>query len=50
MEFKGCLDSALRHRAWILGGAVWSQKMDSVIFVGPFQFGIFCDITILAIY
>ena len=35
-------DIALIHRVQILGGAVWSQEMDSVFLVGPFQLGIFC--------
>jgi len=34
-------NSALRHRVWVLGPA-WSQVLDSVILVGPFQLGIFC--------
>jgi len=25
LEFKECWDTALSHRAWIWGGAVWSQ-------------------------
>lgn len=32
-----CLDSALRHRVWILGGPVWIQELVSVILGGPFQ-------------
>jgi len=30
-EFKECLDSALRHRVWILGGPVWSQELNWMI-------------------
>ena len=30
------------QRVWILGGAVWSQELDSVILVGPFQVVIVC--------
>ena len=41
-EFKECLDSALRCGVWVLGGAVWSLELDSVVLVGPFQLGIFC--------
>ena len=33
-EFYECLDSALRHRVWILGGAAYSQELDSVILMG----------------
>ena len=42
-EFRESLDTALRHRVWILGGLEWSQELDSVILVGPFQLGVFCD-------
>lgn len=35
-EFKECLDTALRHRVWILGGPVLSQGLDSAIPVGRF--------------
>jgi len=41
LEFKKCLDSVLRHRIWILRGAVWSQELDSVILVCPSQLRIF---------
>ena len=37
------MDSALRHRVWIMVGVVWSQELDWMIPVGPFQLGIFCD-------
>ena len=47
---KERLDTALRHRVWILGGAVQSQELDSTILVGPFQLGIFCDSVILWFY
>ena len=36
MEIKEHLDSALRHWVWILGGAVWSRVLDSMILVGTF--------------
>ena len=42
LEFEECLDTALSHRVWILGGAVWSQGLHSVILAGPFQLKIFC--------
>ena len=42
-EFKECLDSALRCRVWILGGAVRGQEVDSVFLMRPFQLGIFYD-------
>ena len=47
LEFKECLDTAVRHRVWILGGAVWSQELDSVILTSPFQLWIFYDSVIL---
>lgn len=42
-EFKKHLDSALRCRDWTLSDPVWSQELDSVVFVGPFQLGMFSD-------
>ena len=42
-ELEEHLDTALRHRVWILDGAVWSQRLNSMISVGLFQFGIFYD-------
>ena len=42
-EFKEHLDTSLRHRVWFLGGPVWSQELDSMILVGPFQLKIFYD-------
>lgn len=30
-EFKECLDSALTHTVWFLGGSVWRQDLDSVV-------------------
>jgi len=36
-ELRGCWDTALRHRVQILCGLVWSQGLDLVILVGPFQ-------------
>ena len=43
LEFKGHLDTTLRHKVWILGGPVWSHGLGSIILVGPFQFEIFYD-------
>jgi len=43
LEFKGCLDIALRQRVWILGGAVWSQELDLMVLTGPFQLRRFCQ-------
>ena len=40
-EFRESLDTALRHRVWILGGPVWSQELDSIL-MGPFQLRVFC--------
>ena len=42
-EFKKYLDNALRHRILILGGRVWSQELNLMILMGPFQLGIFYD-------
>ena len=47
LEFQERLDTALRHRVWILGGAVWSQELDSVILTSPFQLWMFYDSVIL---
>lgn len=41
-ELKELLISATRHRIWILGGAVRSQELDSMVLVDPFQLRIFC--------
>ena len=46
-EFKKCLDTALSHGVWILGGAVWSWELDPVILVGLFQLGIWCAVSLL---
>lgn len=46
-EFKECLDTALRHGVCILGGPVSRQWLDSMILVGFFQLGIFCNSVIL---
>lgn len=43
LEFKEWLDSTLRHRVWISGDSVWSLALDSMIFLGAFQLGIFHD-------
>ena len=40
------------YGSWLqvfFGGAVWSQELDSVIPMGPFQLGIVCDSIILHI-
>jgi len=37
------LSNTLRHRVRILGSLMWSQELDSVILVGPFQLRLFCD-------
>ena len=31
LDFKKCLDSALRNKVCVLDGPVWSQELDSVI-------------------
>lgn len=43
LEFKKCLDSALRHMVCFLSGPVWSQELDSTILVCPFQLRTVCD-------
>lgn len=35
-QLKERPDTALRHRAWIPGGRVWSRELRSMIAVGPF--------------
>lgn len=35
-QLKERPDTALRHRAWIPGGRVWSGELRSMIAVGPF--------------
>ena len=42
-EFKKCLDGALRHTLWFLGGSVWSQELDMMILRSLFQLRIFYD-------
>ena len=37
MEYKKCLDTALRHRVGILDAPLWRRELDIVILVGPFQ-------------
>ena len=46
LEFKKHLNSALRYRAWILCGALQSQKLEFLIFVGPLQLGVFYKATL----
>lgn len=41
------LDEALRQTVYFSGSCAWSQELGLVIFVGPFQLGIFCDAAIL---
>jgi len=41
--FKKPLDNALRHKVWFLGSPVWSQELDLMILLGPFQLGTFYD-------
>lgn len=47
--FKRCLNNALRHMVWFLGGPVWIQKFGSVIFMGLFQAGVFFDSVFLSV-
>ncbi|KAK4811152.1 hypothetical protein QYF61_019783 [Mycteria americana] len=41
--FKKCLDNALRYMVSLLGCPVWSQELNSMILVGPFQLRVFYD-------
>lgn len=43
LKLRKHLDITLRHRVWILGGAVWSQGLDLMILVGLFQLRISYD-------
>ena len=43
LEFKMWIETALSYMAWFLGGPVWSQVLNSMIIIGPFQLGIFHD-------
>lgn len=36
------LDNAPRHWVWIWGGPVWSQELDPMVLMHPFQLGMFC--------
>ena len=49
-QFKECLDNALRYRVWILGDPMWNQELDSVILVGSFWHGIFCNSVISCLF
>lgn len=42
-ELKKHLNNSLRYRAWILDGPVWSQGLDLMTLMGPYQLVIFCD-------
>lgn len=37
------LDNTVKHIVWILGGFMWSQDLDLVVFVGPSQLIILYD-------
>lgn len=41
LEFKKHVDNALRHRVRFLAVPLWSQELDSLIFVDSFRFRIF---------
>ena len=47
VEFKECLNNALRHWVWILDGAVQSRELNLMILLSPFQLKIFCDSIIM---
>lgn len=41
-ELRKHLDITLRRGVWVLGGPVWSQGLDSMTLVCPFQLRTFC--------
>jgi len=43
LELEKHLNISLRHRVWILGGAVGSWELDLTILVGPLQLRIFYE-------
>lgn len=43
LELKEHSNAALKRRVWIWGSSVWSQEVDLMTPVGPFQLGLFCD-------
>jgi len=44
LEFRERLGCTLRHTAWFWGDPVWSQGLDSMVLVGPFQLRTFCGL------
>jgi len=44
---QGALGQCSQHMVWILGGAVQSQRLDSIL-AGLFQLGILCDLMKMA--
>ena len=40
-EFRKHLDNT--HMVWFLGGPVWNLELDLMVFMSPFQLGIFYD-------
>lgn len=49
LELSDFWDSALRHAVWFSFGPVWKQELDSVVFGGSFQLGIFCRLIFSAL-
>lgn len=47
-KFRKGLDYTLSHRVSVLGCPVWSQDLEMMILVGPFEFGILYGSMILA--
>ena len=47
LVFKKCLDNALTYKVELW---VWSQEVDLMILVGPFQVTIYCDSVTSNIY
>lgn len=48
-ELTEHLHSIHKHMVWFLDGAVWSQELDSMILVDPFQLEMFYDSIMYAI-
>lgn len=49
-QFNKHMDNTLSCMVLILGGTMWSQELDLMIFMGPFQLRIFYDSMILLSY
>lgn len=41
-EFRKHLDNTLRYMVWFLGCSAWTEGLDSMFPIGPFQLEVFC--------